>query len=606
MKNLVTLFLIFYSLSVGAQVKFEASTEKKSYALNENIELVFSMNVDADNFVLPQLLDNFKVQGPFMFVQNYNINGRRGFEKSYKYYLTPKKQGEFTIKEAQIEFGGKVYKTSLLRIKITKAVPISKNQNNQNNQNNNQYDPFDDPFFHQNEQPPQARTDFGDGSFIVAEVSNKNPYVNEPIHVVYKLYFDPRIQIGNITDIKKPKYNGFWSQFFDANRPAVEAQYKGKTYAMATLGSAILYPLEAGIKPIEPFSFEAQVQVASGRDVFGDPIYSVVQKRLSSGTQNITVKALPESGKPSNFSGAVGHFDFKVTPTKTILKGGESLSLNVAVSGEGNLKLFSLPKPEVPPALEMYEPQHQENVQTPLSGMSGTISDNYTIVPQYKGNYPIKALRFSYFDLKSKSYKTIILPQININVINGPDFAAVSKIIKDKTKEVNSNKIFASIKQKTILTQIDKEAFLGSNLFLFLFFIPLFSIPALVFAKKQKDKNDADFVGNRIKNSNRLAKKYLSEAKKQINNKELFYISLEKAMHNFLKAKLNIETFDFSKEKLSEILAYRNANHETIVDFINLTENCEIARYAPATIASMQQDFNKALEIISSLEKQIA
>ena len=134
-----------------------------------------------------------------------------------------------------------------IKIKITKAVA----QPQRNQQQNQYYDPFDDPFFNQMPNQRQAQPNYGEGVFIVADIDNKSPMVNQPIKVVYKIYFDPRIQIGNISSIKKPKYNGYWSQFFDANRPAVEAQYKGKIYAMAVLGSAILYPQEAGIKPIE-------------------------------------------------------------------------------------------------------------------------------------------------------------------------------------------------------------------------------------------------------------------------------------------------------------------------------------------------------------------
>ena len=123
--------------------------------------------------------------------------------------------------------------------------------------------------------------------------------------------------------------------------------------------------------------------------------------------------------------------------------------------------------------------------------------------------------------------------------------------------------------------------------------------------KKKKEAIDGDITGNRIRMNNKLAKKYLSEAKKQINNKELFYIALEKAMHNFLKAKLHIETSEMSKDNIKEILLSRNANPEAVHNFIALTENCEIARYAPSSSAAIQQDFDKAVSIISELEKQI-
>ena len=124
--------------------------------------------------------------------------------------------------------------------------------------------------------------------------------------------------------------------------------------------------------------------------------------------------------------------------------------------------------------------------------------------------------------------------------------------------------------------------------------------------RKKKEAIDGDVVGNRIKLSNKLAKKYLSEAKNQIANKEAFYIALEKAMHNFLKAKLHIETSEMSKDKITEILLSRNANPESVSSFIALTENCELARYAPSTSVTIQQDYDKAVEIISILEKQIS
>ena len=316
---------------------------------------------------------------------------------------------------------------------------------------------------------------------------------------------------------------------------------------------------------------------------------------------------MPEAGKPADFSGAVGRFNFTVTPSRTGLKNGESLDLNIKVTGTGNLKLFSLPKPVVPSSLEMYDPQHSENVSTPLSGMTGSISDKYTVIPQDKGNFPIKAMRFTYFDLGSGSYKTITSNDIMINVLDDPGVASSGSTPIGAAKvAVTANKAFAFIKQKTTLKPIKSDDFLGSGMFYLLLFLPFLGIPALILFRKRKEAEDADVVGNKKKKSNALAKKYLSEAQKQINNKEPFYIALEKAMHNFLKAKLSIETSEMSKDKITEILLSKNANSETVNEFITLTESCELARYAPSTSVTIQQDYDKAVEIISSLEKQIS
>ena len=139
-----------------------------------------------------------------------------------------------------------------------------------------------------------------------------------------------------------------------------------------------------------------------------------------------------------------------------------------------------------------------------------------------------------------------------------------------------------------------------------LLFAPFLLVPIIVLFKKRKEAIDGDVSGNRIRMNNKLAKKYLSEAKRQINNKELFYIALEKALHNFLKAKLHIETSEMSKDNIQELLLSRNAKPEAVNDFIALTENCEVARYAPSSSVTIQQDFDKAVFIISELEKQIA
>jgi hypothetical protein len=599
MKKLLFLLLFSTCFLVSAQVKFSAVTEKNTYALNENIQLSFEMNVDADNFQLPKI-EGFKVEGPFLMMQNYNINGRRGFLKTYKYFLTPKKMGDFTINEAQIEFGGKVYKSDPIKIKITKAVA----QPQRNQQQNQYYDPFDDPFFNQMPNQRQAQPNYGEGVFIVADIDNKSPMVNQPIKVVYKIYFDPRIQIGNISSIKKPKYNGYWSQFFDANRPAVEAQYKGKIYAMAVLGSAILYPQESGIKPIEPFSFTADVEAISGRDMFGRPVYTTSARNFSSGTQNINVRDLPSKGKPIAFSGAVGNLDFKVSASKTEIKGGESLDLVVSVSGKGNLKLFSLPKPEVPNALELYDPAHKETIETPMTGMTGFVSDTYTIVPQYKGSYVIKPMEFVYFDLNTKTYKTTTSKPIVINVLEGPEYIANAKTNK-KTGKKEKEKSFAENAKTGVFETIQTSDFLGSNAFYLGLLLPLVLIPIFVLYKNKRDAQAADFVGNRRKQSNRLVKKYLSEAKKQLKNKEQFYVALEKAMHNFLKAKLSIETTEMNKETIKNILLSQNVEDTLVSEFIEITENCELARYAPATQVSIQQDFDTAIRIVSELDKKL-
>jgi hypothetical protein len=99
-------------------------------------------------------------------------------------------------------------------------------------------------------------------------------------------------------------------------------------------------------------------------------------------------------------------------------------------------------------------------------------------------------------------------------------------------------------------------------------------------------------VGSKIRNNNKLAKKYLTAAKKQLGSKEPFYLALEKALHNFLKAKLRIETSELSRDNIRELLLSRNASPETVEAFSRIMDSCEFARYAPSSDTAMQQDYD--------------
>ena len=581
-RYLILLFLSFQAII--AQVQFEAKVSKQTLGLNERLRIDFTMNDDGDNFTPPNF-EGFKiVAGPSQQVSQSWINGKSSFNKTYSYFLLPMQKGVLVIRQASIDIRGQIYKTSPIKITVTAAVE-------------------------QPRDPNDTQVTADQSLHLVAEISKTNPYLNEPITVVYKIYFSYNIGITNWRELDKPKYNDFWSQNIDIKQlVAEEGRYKGEKYRFVTLRKTVLYPQKSGKLVIEPLSLDIDVQLPSNRrNIFGQVLLVEDHKRVSAGAKTINVKALPEAGKPADFSGAVGRFAFKVIPSKTNIKSGESLDLEVSVSGTGNLKLFTLPKPIVPTALEMYDPVHSEKVSTPLSGMTGRISDKYAIIPQYKGKYPIKPMTFTYFDLGSQNYKTVTSPEIMINVLEGPNATdnSVASTSDTKKSAILSSAQFKFIKLKTDLTSMNQIDFYGSKLFYLLAFLPLLCIPIIVIFKKKKEAIDGDVAGNKIKLSNKLAKKYLSEAQKEIGNKEPFYIALEKAMHNFLKAKINIETSEMSKEKISEILLERKANPESISAFINLTENCEFARYAPSTSTAIQQDYEKAVSIISELEKQI-
>ena len=489
-KYILILLLTFQGL--WAQVQFEAKVSKNTLGLNERLRIDFTMNDDGDNFTPPSF-DGFRVVGgPSQQVSQSWINGKSSFNKSYSYFLLPSQKGTLVIRQAAVEINGQIYKTNPIKINVTEAVAQPRDPND----------------------APQVSAD--DQIHLVAEVSKENPYVNEPITVVYKLYFSFNIGITNWRELSKPKYNDFWSQNIDIKQlVGEEGKYKGERYRFVVLRKTVLYPQKSGKLEIEPLSLDIDVQVPTNRrNIFGQQQLVEDSKRVSAGSRTISVKPLPEAGKPADFSGAVGSFKFTAKPSKTNLKNGESLDLKVTVAGTGNLKLFNLPKPVVPNSLEMYDPVHSEQVQTPLSGMNGQISDNYTIIPQFKGKYPIKPMSFTYFDLSSGKYKTITSDEIMVNVLDGPMVGTKSVADNSGTAKmkITAGEHFGFIKLKTHLSKINEEDFFGSGKFYAMMISPFMLIPLLVLFKRKKERLDGDVVGNKLKLTNRLAKKYLSDA----------------------------------------------------------------------------------------------
>ena len=585
MKFRFLLLLIFLSNFAMSQVKFEAKTSKTQLGVNERLRIDFTMNEDGDNFIPPSF-ENFKVVGgPSQSINNSWVNGVRSFSKSYTYFLAPKKRGVFTIGQSSIEIDGITYKTSPIKIKVTAAVDIPKDPN--------------DPNYIASE-----------SIHLVAEVSTTNPYLNEPVSVIYKLYVAENTGVRNWSELDSPRYNDFWSQNIEVKRQNVkEGKYKGENYRYVVLKKTVLYPQKTGKLSIEPLTLDVSVEVPSKRrDVFGRLMMTTTNRTVTAGKRTIDVKPLPSNGKPNDFSGAVGSFEFNITSNKNTLKATEAFDLKLEISGKGNLKLFKLPKPNLPSALEVYEPEHSEKVSTSLSGMRGSISDTYTIVPNAQGRYPIPTVSFSYFDLNTETYKTLTSNELVVSVTEGPGLNSNENTASEEVQKTNVttlSKQFSSFKSNGDLKPITETKFYNTSLFWWLFLGPLLLIPLVIVITQKQGKRALDVEGNKIRKTNKLARKYLSSSKKAIGEKETFYVALERALHNYLKSRLKIETSDFSKEKIDHLLTKKEVQRETISQFLGVLKSCELARYTPLGVADMEHDYQKAVETINTLDKQL-
>jgi hypothetical protein len=572
--------VLMIPMGLGAQVEFTAKVSKKKLGLNERLRIDFEMNQDGDNFEPPSF-EGFRVLGgPNQSISNSWINGKRSYSKTYSFFLAPLKKGVATIGQAAIEVDGERYKSLPVEVVVTEAVEIPKDGNN-------------------------ADYLASENVHLVAEVSNTNPYLNEAITVVYKLYVSNQVSItSNWREIDSPKYADFWSQNLDqkGQLQIYEGQYRGEDYRYVILRTAVLYPQKTGELSIEPLTLDVPIDVRSNRrDFFGRFMTTRVNKTISAGRRTINVKPLPLENRPEDFTGAVGFFDFDSSISRSELDAQESLEYSVTVRGEGNLKLFELPKPQFPNAFEVYEPARNDKISTRTSGMRGSVSEVYTLVPQNQGTYPLPPLSFSYFDPNLERYITKTTQDHIVSVINGPaqESALQNNERADTNLVVVDTDRFSYIKLQSDWLARNPAPWFGTWAYWrwvlgLLIFLPLWFVLSAI-----RNRYLGDTASRDLRKRKRLIAQYLSQAKAEQQNPTAFYAALERSLHLFLKAQLKIETSGLSKENIRALMTQRTLTQDAIDRLIDLIERCERARYAPTTAVDVQNDYNEAQEVIA-------
>jgi len=574
-KKTFILFLAINSFVLSAQVNFEASVSKSKLALNERLRIDFVMNQNGDNFSPPEF-ENFQIiGGPNQSIKTSYVNGERKFSKTYSYFLKPLKKGKLSINQASIEIDGEIYKSLQIEVLITDSV----------------------------KQPSDSTTQYynDDDIELRALISKGSPYLNEPITVVYKLYYKAPINISDARETETPKFKDFWSQTIKIPQLKVTREiYKGQNYNVVEWRKVVLYPQKIGELEISPLSLNLVLDVPTDkRDFFGNVIYDQTSQIISTGMRRIIVKDLPQLGKPASFSGAVGNFEFDVILNKNSLRATESFQAELKVKGNGNLKLFDLPDILVPNSMELFEPEREELISTNLSGMSGSVSKFFTVIPRFQGNFPIEEVEFSYFDPDTEKYKVLKSPRLTIDVYDGP---VISNTNNNNSNIITSNDSFRFIKLNGNLREVKNDVFFQSQFFYALATTPfILLLSFLLFTAYKRNKKESSSELIRIEE--RKIHKMIDSAKESIGDKILFYDKIEKAIIKSLIVKFSIRIEALNKEKIQQIGQEKGLTKDDVLLIIKLIENCEKAKYSRSSDSIMNKDLESAKKVISSILK---
>ena len=466
------------------------------------------------------------------------------------------------------------------------------------------------------------------GATIVADGQNKtsnpvqikvlppdqtNVYEQEAILLTYKVY-----TLVNLRQLygKMPDLKNFHTQEVELPQQKTFSleHYNGRNYNTTVWSQYVLFPQQSGKMEIPSITFEGVIaqQVASDDpfDAFfnGGSNYVEVKKNIVTPKLTINVKALPD-GKPANFSGGVGEFTISSSISTKELKTNDAVTIKLVISGTGNLKLVNTPEVAFPKDFEVYDPKIDNKFTLTREGLSGNKVIEYLAIPRHAGNFTIPPVEFSYFDLKSNSYKTIKTEAYNLKVEKGAGNA--DQVIADFTNKEDLKVLGQDIRYikmgETSLTR-KGDFFFGSTTYYLWYIIPLVLFVVFVIVYRKKAIENANVAKVRTKKANKVAAKRMKNAGRLLaeNKQEAFYDEVLKALWGYISDKLNIPVSQLSKDNIEDELTKYGVAPELIKDFIGTLNECEFARYAPGNQnEAMDKVYSSAVEVISKMENSI-
>ncbi len=600
--NRILLILLFVICGTFGSVAQTISVQVPSQvSCGENFRLSYVVNTqNVDKFRIGDVPEELEVvSGPYTSrsssVQFVNGHTSTSSSITYTYTLYATKNGTFTIPAAHAEIGGKTVASGTAKV-VVSGTP---------QQRSNQGAPRMHSGGNNDGTASSGAAVSGNDLFIRVSADKTHVYEQEPILLTYKVY--SQVDLTQLQG-KMPDLTGFHTQELPLPQ---QKSFKvetvdGKQYRTVTWSQYVMYPQMTGKLEIPSITFEGIVMQRNRTvDPFeaffnGGSAYTEVKRDVKAPAITIQVDPLPD--RPSGFSGGVGQFTISSSADKTEVHAGEPINIRVVVQGSGNLKLIKQPALQLPKDFDAYDPKTTDKTSLTPGGLHGSMVYEYLVVPRNQGKYTLPPVEFVYFDLQSKSYKTLKTEPIDINVLKGTGKSTVADFSYDKDNDIHPLKT-----DNSSMHSPGKYIFGGSSYWCFLL-LPLliFLIIVVVFRKRALD--NANIVRMKGKKANKVATRRLRLAAKLMaqGSQEKFYDEVLRALWGYVGDKLNIPVEKLSRENIVDKFTERNIDSNMVDTFVEAIDECEYARYAPGDPkGKMDVVYEKAMGAITKIDEML-
>jgi hypothetical protein len=552
-----------------------AAADPGRVAANEQFQVTFTVSgsdvSNVRNFKAPDFGNFVVISGPSQSTNMQWINGQVSASVTYAYILYARQSGKYKIGPATVEYKGKVLQSESIQVEITQGTPKQQQKNSN----------------------PEKDLNVGDNLIIKALTDKSHVRLGEQLTITFKLY--TRLSVSGYDQTKAPTFDGFWSEDYELpKQPNLATEtLNGKQYRSVVIKKTALFATQAGNLKIAPLEVRCAVQVQSKRrsrdpfdSFFNDPFFQQVQTvnlEVKSNPISITVDPIPANA-PSGFSGAIGRFTFNAGVDKNNVKAGDPITLKLSISGSGNIKLVTLPKPSLPADIESYEPKISEDILRDGGIIRGKKTAEYLLIPRNAGQRVVEPMQFVYFDLNKNEYVTLHSSRFEFTIEQGKDFSAgsINAASKEDVRILGEDIRFLKLSIGDLQRVDNKDT---AEWFIYGLLLPPLLFTGAWFYRKRKEKIYGDMPRLLFEKAGREASRRLKNARALLEqgNTESYHAEILKALTDYLEHKLRTQKATLVMEDAAVRLHKYGVKEDVIRSLKSCMERAQFARYAPGS-----------------------
>jgi len=588
----LTLAAILLPVVAGAQdIKVELSLDRTRVPVSDRLQM--TVKVIGTMRSVPEArienLQGFSVVGSSTSTEFSIINGRITASKTNVFTLLPPGEGTYTLGPAVVEIGGKTYRSSTVTVTVVAASGGARPAP--------QPGKPPAPGTRAAPQPrvsrPVGAASTPDGNvFIRGTVDKRSVYLGEQL--IYTFGFYTRLNLFENPSYTPAAFSGFWVEEIDQSARRLRRSVNGIPYSVQELRYA-LFPTISGEAVISPARLD--VSLGSAWDFFGrGRKYSLQTPELK-----IKVKPLPAAGKPAVFSGAVGRFSISSSLDKKEVKEGEAITLEVVVSGSGNLKTIGEPALPEMDDFDVYGSKSEEKVSRTDTGIGGRKIFSYVIVPRKAGEITWPGIPFAYFDPQAEKYVSISTRELSFTVLPGkkdeeaPPYRFLAKDVLALGEDIRY------IKESPAALSPAPVSLFEYRLFWLLHLVPVVCLGAALLYRRHRGRMISDTGYARLKGSRKRLGRLLKNASRELAADRVTgcYAELDRALIHFIGDKLNVETTGMLGEQIIELLAGHKLDRTALEEVAECLEHFAFVRFTPS--AGDREDARRYLKKVRKL-----